>query len=177
MIKWWPKKYLKNNQGQRPSWDEYFTEICRSVAKRSTCRRRQVGAAIVRDRRILATGYNGAPSGLPHCLDIGCLRDQLGIPSGERQEICRGNHAEGNAIASAALHGIALKGATIYCTHQPCILCAKLLINAGIARVVYIEGYPDEFARETLQVAGVDLIKYVGSSIDENKNHCAAAVE
>lgn len=177
MTKWWPKRYLRKQEDRRPSWDEYFAEICRSVSRRSTCHRRQVGAVVVKDKRILSTGYNGAPSGLPHCLDSGCLRDELGIPSGQNHEICRGNHAEANAVASAALHGISLRGSTIYSTHQPCVLCSKLLINAGIVRVIYIEGYPDEFSRETLGAAGIDLIKFVGSSAHEDENHRPAAAE
>src|SRR5512136_2014667 len=121
----------------RPSWDEYFMEITRLVARRSTCLRRQVGAVLVKDKNILATGYNGAPSGVAHCLDAGCLREQLGIPSGERHELCRGLHAEQNAIIQAAFHGIRIQGATIYCTNQPCVICTKMIINAGIKEVIY----------------------------------------
>ena len=120
----------------RPTWDDYFLDIVGLVAKRATCLRRCVGAALVRDRRILATGYNGAPSGLRHCLEIGCLREQNNIPSGERHELCRGLHAEQNAIIQAALHGVSVKGATLYCTNHPCIICAKMIINAGIVRIV-----------------------------------------
>ena len=141
----------------RPSWDEYFMGIARQVATRSTCLRRHVGAVIVRDKRILSTGYNGAPSGLPHCEVVGCLRERLGIPSGERQEICRGLHAEQNAIIQAALHGVSVEGADIYVTHQPCITCAKMIINAGIVRVVCAHTYPDELARSMLDEAGVRL--------------------
>ena len=141
----------------RPSWDEYFMQIARQVATRSTCLRRHVGAVIVRDKRILTTGYNGAPSGMAHCDVVGCLRDQLGIPSGQRQEICRGLHAEQNAIIQAALHGVSTEGATIYVTHQPCITCAKMIINAGIRRAVCASSYPDELARDMLQEAGVAL--------------------
>ena len=160
MSRWWPKRYGKRDD--RPSWDEYFLQLAQVAARRSTCRRRQVGAVLVRDKRILATGYNGAPMGLPHCLEIGCLRDELGIPSGERHEVCRGNHAEANAIASCALHGIGCRGATLYCSHQPCILCTKLLINAGVVRVVYQHGYPDEFSRETLAAANIEVVKFPG---------------
>jgi len=131
--------------------------ITRQVATRSTCLRRQVGAIIVRDKYILSTGYNGPPRGLPHCDETGCLRDQLGIPSGERQEICRGLHAEQNAIIQAALHGVSTEGGTIYVTHQPCITCAKMIINAGIVRVVCAESYPDELARAMLAEAHVPL--------------------
>jgi dCMP deaminase len=120
----------------RPDWDDYFLDIVGLVAKRATCLRRSVGAALVRDRRILATGYNGAPSGLRHCLSIGCLRELNCVPSGERHELCRGLHAEQNAIIQAALHGVSVKGATLYCTNHPCIICAKMIINAGIVRML-----------------------------------------
>ena len=118
----------------RPSWKEYFMGIASLVAKRSTCRRRRVGAIVVRDKRILATGYNGAPAGLPHCLDTGCLREEMEIPSGERHELCRGLHAEQNVIIQAAYHGVSIKGGTLYCTNLPCSICAKMLINAGVQR-------------------------------------------
>lgn len=144
---------------ERPPWDEYFMQIARVVATRSTCLRRQVGAVLVKDKRILTTGYNGAPRGLPHCLEVGCLREQLGIPSGERQELCRGLHAEQNAIIQAAYYGVSIAGATLYCTHQPCITCAKMLINAGIEKIIYEEAYPDELAEKMLREAGVELIK------------------
>lgn len=133
--------------------------IAKVVATRSTCLRRQVGAVIVKEERIVATGYNGAPRGLPHCLELGCLREKLGIPSGERQELCRGLHAEQNAIIQAAYHGISISGGTLYCTHQPCITCAKMLINAGIKRIVYAGDYPDELARALLDEAKVELVK------------------
>lgn len=139
----------------RPSWDEYFLAITRTVAERSTCLRRRVGAVVILDKRILTTGYNGAPSGLEHCLDVGCLREQQGIPSGERHELCRGLHAEQNAIIQAALSGVSIKGGTIYTTHFPCVLCAKMLINAGIKRVVFSDGYPDLLSRELLTEAGL----------------------
>ena len=141
----------------RPSWDEYFCEIARQVATRSTCLRRHVGAVVVRDKRILSTGYNGAPRGLAHCDKVGCLREQLGIPSGQRQEICRGLHAEQNAFLQAALHGVSVQGGTIYVTHQPCITCAKMIINSGIVRVVCVNSYPDELAQEMLEEAEVIL--------------------
>ena len=117
------------SQDNRASWPRYFMDIAHLVAQRSTCLRRKVGAIAVLDRRILATGYNGAPSGVPHCLEVGCLRQQMGIPSGQRHEICRGIHAEQNVIIQAAVHGISLRGAEIFCTTQPCIICAKMLIN------------------------------------------------
>ncbi len=145
---------------QRPAWDEYFLDIARLVATRSTCLRRQVGAVLVKDKRILATGYNGPPSGLPHCLDVGCLREKMGIPSGERHELCRGLHAEQNAILQAAFHGISIKGATLYCTHHPCIICSKMLINAGISQIVYLEGYPDPLAKEMLDEAKIEVVRF-----------------
>jgi len=141
----------------RPSWDEYFMGIARLVSTRSTCLRRQVGAVIVRDRRILTTGYNGPPRGIAHCDVVGCLREQMGVPSGQRLDICRALHAEQNAIIQAALHGVSTEGAMIYVTHQPCFTCAKMIINAGIVRVVYGEGYPDELARQVLEEARVEL--------------------
>jgi dCMP deaminase len=150
----------------RPSWDEYFIEMAQAVARRSTCLRRSVGAVLVRDRRILATGYNGAPAGLPHCGDVGCLRDRLGVASGERQEICRGLHAEQNAIIQGALHGVSLKGSVVYCTTQPCVTCAKMLINAGVKRIVYLGDYPDPLAREMLDQAGVELVHLAMNAAD-----------
>jgi dCMP deaminase len=141
----------------RPSWDEYFMEIAELVAKRSTCLRRHVGAVLVRDKRIIATGYNGAPANLPHCLEVGCLRQQQAIPSGQRHELCRGIHAEQNAIIQAALYGTSTKDSTLYVTHQPCVLCAKMLINAGIVRVVYGGDYPDEAAAQLLDEAGIKI--------------------
>jgi dCMP deaminase len=143
----------------RPDWDAYFMGIVELVAKRSTCLRRSVGAALVRDKRILATGYNGAPSGLKHCLDVGCLRERMQIPSGERHELCRGLHAEQNAIIQAALHGVSVKGATLYCTNQPCIICAKMIINAGITMAVVKDGYADKLAEEMLAEAGVTVVQ------------------
>jgi dCMP deaminase len=144
----------------RPDWDEYFMEIAEVVAKRSTCLRRQIGAVIVKSRRILATGYNGSPSGLPHCLELGCLRDEQGIESGTRHEICRALHSEQNAIVQAALYGVATTGATLYCTHQPCSLCAKMLINAGISRVVFEGDYPDTFSLEMLETAKIEIVRF-----------------
>lgn len=144
----------------RPSWDEYFMEIASLVSSRSTCLRRQVGAVFVRDKHIIATGYNGAPRGITHCLDTGCLREQLGIPSGERHEICRGTHAEQNAIIQAALHGVSTEGATLYCTHQPCILCAKMLINAGVKRVVFQGDYPDGLSLELMTEAELEILQW-----------------
>jgi dCMP deaminase len=146
----------------RPSWDEYFIEVASVVSKRSTCLRRQVGAVIVRDKRILSTGYNGAPSGLPHCDEVGCLRAAENVPSGQRQEICRALHAEQNALVQAARHGINVDGSTIYVTLEPCVLCSKMLINAGIRRIVFVESYPDPFGREMLDGAEVQVEQFRG---------------
>jgi dCMP deaminase len=135
-------------------------DITHLVAKRSTCLRRQVGAVLVKDKKILATGYNGAPSKLEHCLVIGCLREKLGIPSGERHELCRGLHAEQNAIIQAAYHGVGIRGATLYCTNHPCIICSKMIINAGIQRIVYEEGYADALAKQMLKESGTKVGKF-----------------
>lgn len=143
----------------RPSIDEYFIEIASVVAKRSTCMRNRVGAVIVRDKRIISTGYNGAPSNMQHCLDIGCIRQQQNIESGTRHEKCRAVHAEQNAIIQAALHGVVTEDATLYCTHQPCILCAKMIINAKIKRVVYVTPYPDNDAIDFFKDSGVEVVQ------------------
>ena len=145
---------------ERPSLDEYFMEIATIVAKRSTCLRQKVGAVIVKEKRILATGYNGAPSGLPHCDVVGCLREKMDIPSGERQELCRGVHAEQNAIVQAAKFGISIDGASLYSTHCPCITCAKIIINAGIKRVVYGKKYADKNGLELLKESGIDVVYF-----------------
>ncbi|MCR4424721.1 MAG: dCMP deaminase family protein [Firmicutes bacterium] len=150
----------------RPAWDDYFMEIARVVAKRSTCLRRQVGAVAVRDRQILATGYNGAPSSLKHCSEVGCVRTTLGVPAGERHELCRGLHAEQNVIIQAALHGVAIAHATVYCTHQPCVVCAKMLINAGVSKVVFGGEYPDEMAYGLLKEAKVEVVR----ALDRHEN-------
>ena len=143
----------------RPDWDEYFMDIAALVARRSTCLRRNVGAVLVRERRILATGYNGAPSGLRHCLEGGCMLAQMNIPSGERHELCRGLHAEQNAIIQAAVHGVSIRGATLYCTNHPCSICIKMLINAGITEIVYRDGYSDELAARMLEESGIRVRK------------------
>lgn len=135
--------------------------IASVVATRSTCIRRQVGSIIVKDKRILSSGYNGAPAGLKHCLEIGCLREQKGVPSGQRHELCRGLHAEQNAIIQAAVHGTAIQGSIVYVTHQPCILCAKILINAGIKKIVFQGEYPDPMALALFEEAGIELVHYV----------------
>ena len=145
-------------QKSRLSIDEYFLKIASVVAERSTCHRHHVGAVAVRDKHILSTGYNGAPSGLPDCLELGCLRNEMNIPSGTRQEICRGIHAEQNAIVQATLHGVSLEGGTIYCTHTPCIVCARMLVNARIKRFVSFGRYNDN--------AFVDLFKEAGIEVD-----------
>ena len=146
---------------KRPTWDEYFMEMAELTAKRSTCMRRSVGAVIVKDKRAIATGYNGAPKGIRHCEDRGgCLRQKLGVPSGQRHELCMALHAEQNAIIQAAKLGVSIDGATLYCTHQPCSVCAKMIINAGIQRVVYQEGYPDDFSLAIFKEAGVRLEQY-----------------
>lgn len=143
----------------RPTWDEYFIEITKLVAKRSTCIRRHVGAILVKDKRILATGYNGAPQNIRHCLDIGCIRESKNVPSGERHELCRGIHAEQNLIIQAAYHGISIAGAQLYCTNFPCSICAKMIINAGITKIMYLEGYPDELSQELLSEANIEAVK------------------
>jgi len=144
----------------RPSWDDYFMQIVELVKTRSTCLRRQVGALIVKDKRILATGYNGAPMGCKHCDEVGCLRQKLNIPSGQRHELCRASHAEQNAIAQAAYWGTSIKDGTIYVTDQPCVMCAKLIINSGLKKVVFKGDYPDELAMELLREAGIEVEKY-----------------
>ena len=144
----------------RPSWEEYFMGITELVAQRSTCLRRHVGAILVRDKRIITTGYNGAPARIKHCLDVGCLREQMGIPSGERHELCRGLHAEQNAIIQAARHGVNISGSILYCTNSPCIICTKMLINAGIRKVVYLEGYSDNLSVAMLEEAGIEALSF-----------------
>lgn len=133
-------------------------EIARVVSTRSSCLRRRVGAVLVKNRQILATGYNGVPRGIRHCSERGCLRDELGIPSGEHHELCRGLHAEQNAIIQAAYHGVAINGAELYCTHQPCVLCAKMLVNAEVMVVYYQGAYPDALAMEVFEEAGTRLV-------------------
>ena len=140
---------------KRLPWPEYFMRIAHLVAERATCTRRKVGAVAVKDKRILATGYNGPPSDTAHCAEVGCIREKMGIPSGERHELCRGLHAEQNVIIQGALHGISLHGAEIYCTTQPCLICTKMLINTGITAIYYSESYPDELSEKMLAEAGV----------------------
>jgi len=150
---------------KRPTWDEYFMGIARLVATRSTCLRRQVGAVIVKDGNVLTTGYNGTPAGITHCEQTGCLRDKLNVPSGERHELCRGLHAEQNAIIQAAKHGVNISGGTLYCSNFPCVICAKMLINAGISTVIYLSGYPDELGKEMLAEAKIVTRQFEGDSV------------
>jgi dCMP deaminase len=153
----------------RPSWGTYFMNITNLVAERSTCIRRAVGAVLVKEKRILSTGYNGAPTGLKHCLEVGCLREQLGVESGQMHELCRGIHAEQNAIIQAAYHGVSVNGAVIYCTNQPCSICARMIINAGIQKIYYQSGYADSLAKELLGEAGIEL-KQINS---DNRGECS----
>lgn len=143
---------------KRPSWDEYFLNIARLVATRSTCLRRKVGAVIVKNKQVLATGYNGAPRGITHCDEVGCLREELAVPSGQRHELCRALHAEQNAFLQAARHGVSLNGATLYITTQPCSICAKMIINVGIGKIVIEGDYPDDFALQFLREAKVEIM-------------------
>jgi dCMP deaminase len=151
----------------RPSWDDYFMDIVELIKTRSTCIRRQVGALIVVDKRIVATGYNGAPRGCRHCEETGCIRAAMGIPSGQRHELCRAIHAEQNAIAQAAYSGTSVKGGTLYVTTQPCVLCAKIAINAGLEKIVYKGDYPDDLAMELLKEARIRVVKVDGHIEDE----------
>ncbi len=150
------------NIEDRPGWDEYFMKITADVAERATCVKRQVGAIIIKDHRILSTGYNGSPKGFKHCTEKTCIRLQMNVPSGQRHELCRGLHAEQNAIIQAAWHGVSISGGTLYCTYQPCVICVKMMINAGIVKVVYAGGYPDELAQEMLKESDLEVIKYEG---------------
>ncbi len=150
----------------RPEWDEVFMEVAEIMRKRSTCLRRQVGAVVVKDRRIISGSYNGTPPGFEHCDKAGCLRETLGVPSGERHEICRGLHAEMNAILQVAiLGGQSIKGSDIYTTYLPCSICARLIAAVGISRVVFGGGYPDEFAENILRTAGIKLDVYTGKPV------------
>lgn len=134
--------------------------IAEMVAKRSTCLRRHVGAVLVKDKRILATGYNGAPAGLKHCEEVGCIRQNASIPSGERHELCRGLHAEQNAIIQAAYHGISIAGSTLYCTNKPCVICSKMLINAGIVKIFYEKFYDDPLADQMITESGIEIVRF-----------------
>ena len=144
----------------RPEWDKYFMDLLEVIKTRSTCMRRQVAAIIVKDKQIISTGYNGAPKGIFHCDQVGCLREKLAIPSGEKHELCRGIHAEQNAIIQASMHGVSIEGTEIYITHSPCVLCSKMLINAGIKRITFKGDYPDKLALDLLGEAGVEVVRY-----------------
>ncbi|OHD64819.1 MAG: cytidine deaminase [Spirochaetes bacterium RBG_13_51_14] len=148
----------------RPGWDDYFMRLAEDVASRSTCIRRGVGAIIVKDKRILSTGYNGAPTGISHCTEESCLRTKYNVPSGERHELCRGLHAEQNAVIQAAFHGVSINNATIYITHQPCSICTKMLINAGIKKIICKSPYRDPLAEEMVRESEIELILF-------NNNH------
>jgi dCMP deaminase len=150
---------FSNNKNKRPSWDEYFMKICSLVAERSTCLRHHVGCVIVKDKNILATGYNGAPAGTKDCLELGCLKDIMKLKSGKGHQICRATHAEQNAIIRAALNGVSIKGSTMYCTHQPCDLCARMIINSGIKRVVSYMDYPSKITLDLFKEAGIKFEK------------------
>ena len=150
---------MKNKIEKRPSWDEYFLKVAMLIAERSTCRRHHVGALLVRNKRILSTGYNGAASGMKDCLELGCLRDELKIPSGTRHEICRAIHAEQNAIIQAGLHGTKIGGATMYCTHFPCMICAKMIVNSKIKKIIVYAEYPDKMSLSFLKKAGIIIKK------------------
>lgn len=145
----------KKERTQRPGWDEYFLKLAMLVSERATCRRHHIGAVIVKNKRILSGGYNGAASGMKDCLELGCLRNELKIPSGTRHEICRGIHAEQNAIIQAGLHGIKIEGATMYLTHFPCMICAKMIVNSKIKKMVVYASYPDKMALNFLKKAGI----------------------
>lgn len=148
----------------RPSWDEYFMNIAETTATRATCLRHRVGAILVSDRRILSTGYNGAPRGIAHCLDIGCLRDKLKIPSGKNHELCRAVHAEQNVVIQAARHGVSTVGSDLYTTLFPCAVCVKILVNAGVKRIIYKQDYPDDFAKKILREARIKLVHFDSST-------------
>ena len=153
-------------EGKRPDWDTYFLMIALVASTRSTCLRRHVGAVIVRDKYIVSTGYNGPPQGLEHCSEVGCIREKLAIPSGERHEMCRGSHAELNAIAQAAQIGVSTEGSTILCTHEPCSFCTKAILNAGIKNVVYLHPYPDKLAREMMAESKITVRQLEGTVLE-----------
>jgi dCMP deaminase len=154
-------------KADRPSFNRYFMDIAELVAKRSTCLRRSVGAVLVKDKRLLSTGYNGAPSGIRHCRETGCLREQLNVPSGERHELCRGIHAEQNAIIQAAYYGVSIKDSSLFCTHLPCSICTKMLINSGIKTIYYASGYADPLAMDMMKEARIEVIRVDGDGMME----------
>jgi dCMP deaminase len=145
---------------ERPSWDEYFMKIVQDVSERATCMKRKVGAILVKDKRILTTGYNGSPKGFKHCEEVGCIRKEMNLPSGQRHELCRGLHAEQNAIIQAAVHGVEISGATMYCNYHPCVICVKMMINAGIVKLVYAGGYPDELAQKMIKESKIQVMLF-----------------
>lgn len=168
-----PTLFIKGVPGRKPekkeeriSVDDYFMEIAHVVSKRATCRRHQVGAVLVRDKHLISTGYNGAAAGMKDCLELGCLRDQLDIKSGERHEICRAIHAEQNAVIQAALHGKTTEGATLYCTINPCVVCAKIIANAKIKKLVYEGSYPDKTGVNFLRASGVEVQNFKTDRLD-----------
>jgi dCMP deaminase len=146
--------------GERPSYDKYFMEMAHVVSKRSTCLRRKVGAILVKDKHILSTGYNGAPKGIKHCSEVGCIREDMHIPSGQRHELCRGLHAEQNAIIQAAVFGISIKNSILYCTNTPCIVCVKMLINAGVEEIIFSGDYPDDLAKKMIDESRIKIRKF-----------------
>jgi dCMP deaminase len=150
---------------KRPDWDDYFMKIANDVSERAICVKRKVGALVVKGNRILSSGYNGAPKGLSHCTEQTCLRKKMNVPSGQRHELCRGLHAEQNAIIQAAVYGVSIEGATMYCNYQPCVICVKMIINAGIKRLVYAGGYPDELAVEMLKESDLKVDKYENKEV------------
>ena len=157
----------QQNPPPRKSWDQYFMEMAIHVGSRSTCLRRSVGAIIVKEKRVLSTGYNGAPAGFEHCLELGCLREQMKVPSGEKHELCRGIHAEQNAVVQAARFGVMIKDSTIYCTTFPCVICAKILINAGIRKIVYLGDYTDGLSEKMLaHESDIDMAAYDIEKLD-----------
>jgi dCMP deaminase len=151
---------MKKNCIKRPDWDTYFMNIATEVATRATCIKRQVGALLVKNKQILTSGYNGAPMGMKHSAEVGCLRDQLQVPSGKNHELCRGLHAEQNAIIQGARHGVNINGSTLYCTHMPCVICSKMIINAGIKRIVFKGYYPDELAVQMLTESNIEVVLF-----------------
>ena len=151
---------LEKLENDRPSYDEYFMEMAHVVSKRSTCLRRNVGAILVKDKHILSTGYNGAPKGLKHCSEVGCLRENMDIPSGERHELCRGLHAEQNAIIQAAVFGVSITDSILYCTSTPCVVCVKMLINAGVKEIIYSGEYPDDLAKKMLRESNLKIKRF-----------------
>lgn len=154
---------------ERPSWQEYFMQMAILASQRSTCLRRKVGATLVKDNQVISTGYNGSPKHTLHCEQTGCLREQLKVPSGEKHELCRGVHAEQNAIIQAAVNGTSIRGATLYCTHQPCSICARMIINAEIKTVYIANSYPDRLGEQLFQEAGVEMIHYDMNTKEMNR--------